>query len=45
MLVSYHNLYFLHSLVKNARYAIENDCFLTFKQELLKNYYEAGNEI
>ncbi|MDR2803233.1 MAG: tRNA guanosine(34) transglycosylase Tgt, partial [Treponema sp.] len=34
MLVSYHNLYFLHSLVKNARYAIENDCFLTFKQEL-----------
>ncbi|MDR0685230.1 MAG: tRNA guanosine(34) transglycosylase Tgt [Spirochaetaceae bacterium] len=39
MLVSYHNLYFLHSLVKNARLAIDADCFTEYKQQFLKNYY------
>ncbi|MDR2795497.1 MAG: tRNA guanosine(34) transglycosylase Tgt [Spirochaetaceae bacterium] len=43
MLVSYHNLYFLHSLIKNARLAIESDCFAKYKQEFLKNYY-GGHE-
>ncbi|MDR2097566.1 MAG: tRNA guanosine(34) transglycosylase Tgt [Spirochaetaceae bacterium] len=39
MLVSYHNLYFLHSLVKGARGAIEAGCFVKYKNEFLKNYY------
>jgi queuine tRNA-ribosyltransferase len=39
MLVSYHNLYFLHSLVKGARRAIETGCFVKYKYEFLKNYY------
>jgi queuine tRNA-ribosyltransferase len=43
MLVSYHNLYFLHNLVKNARLAIESDCFTKYKQQFLKNYY-GGSE-
>jgi queuine tRNA-ribosyltransferase len=39
MLTSYHNLYFLHSLVKNARNAIDTDCFTEYKREFLNNYY------
>jgi queuine tRNA-ribosyltransferase len=39
MLVSYHNLYFLHSLIKNARIAIEAGAFTEYKQTFLKNYY------
>ncbi|MDR3304292.1 MAG: tRNA guanosine(34) transglycosylase Tgt [Treponema sp.] len=38
MLCSYHNLYFLHDLVKNARKAIEEDRFLTFKADFLRRY-------
>ncbi|MDR1059448.1 MAG: tRNA guanosine(34) transglycosylase Tgt [Treponema sp.] len=38
MLASYHNLYFLNDLVKNARKAIEEDRFREFKNEFLKNY-------
>ncbi|MDR2660216.1 MAG: tRNA guanosine(34) transglycosylase Tgt [Spirochaetaceae bacterium] len=44
MLVSYHNLYFLHGMIKNARHAIEDNCFAKYKREFLKNYYEAGQE-
>ncbi|MHB9292952.1 putative queuine tRNA-ribosyltransferase [Hollandina sp. SP2] len=38
MLASYHNLYFLHELVQNARKAIEEDRFLSFKQVFLSCY-------
>jgi queuine tRNA-ribosyltransferase len=38
MLASYHNLYFLHNLVKNARNAIEENRFSTFKTDFLKKY-------
>ncbi len=38
MLASYHNLYFLHDLVKNARVAIENNQFSSFKKSFLNRY-------
>ena len=38
MLASYHNLYFLHNLVKEARAAIEADAFLEFKKSFLADY-------
>jgi queuine tRNA-ribosyltransferase len=38
MLASYHNLYFLHELVRNARKAIEEDRFLAFKRAFLACY-------
>jgi queuine tRNA-ribosyltransferase len=38
MLASYHNLYFLHALVKNAREAIVEDRFMQFKNEFLGEY-------
>jgi queuine tRNA-ribosyltransferase len=40
MLASYHNLYFLQTLVKNARRAIEEGRFIDFKRDFLKNYRE-----
>jgi queuine tRNA-ribosyltransferase len=40
MLASYHNLYFLHELVRNARRAIEDDRFISFKNAFLKRYTE-----
>ncbi|MDR0408777.1 MAG: tRNA guanosine(34) transglycosylase Tgt [Spirochaetaceae bacterium] len=39
MLVSYHNLYFLHALIKNARLAIDGGNFMNYKNDFLKNYY------
>ncbi|MDR1238900.1 MAG: tRNA guanosine(34) transglycosylase Tgt [Treponema sp.] len=41
MLASYHNLYFLHQLVQKARRAIEDDCFIAFKNEILSRRKEA----
>jgi queuine tRNA-ribosyltransferase len=38
MLLSYHNLYFLHNMVKEARTAIENDSFSAYKEMFLKRY-------
>jgi queuine tRNA-ribosyltransferase len=38
MLASYHNLYFLHDLIKNARKAIEENRFLSFKNHFLMRY-------
>ncbi len=38
MLASYHNLYFLHSLVKEARTAIETGTFSDFKKSFLSDY-------
>jgi queuine tRNA-ribosyltransferase len=38
MLASYHNLYFLHQLVKEAREAIENNRFADFKKAFLAEY-------
>jgi queuine tRNA-ribosyltransferase len=38
MLASYHNLYFLHNLVQDARKAVEEDRFLSFKQDFLRAY-------
>jgi queuine tRNA-ribosyltransferase len=38
MLASYHNLYFLRALVKDARAAILEDRFMQFKREFLKEY-------
>lgn len=43
MLASYHNLYFLNSLVKDAREAIEHDRFPAFKEEFLKQFH--SNEV
>jgi queuine tRNA-ribosyltransferase len=42
MLASYHNLYFLHKLVKDARRAIEEDRFMNFKETFLSRYRERG---
>jgi queuine tRNA-ribosyltransferase len=38
MLASYHNLYFLHALVKEARRAILEDRFMQFKNDFLRDY-------
>ena len=38
MLASYHNLYFLHRLVGEARNAIEAGCFTAFKRSFLQAY-------
>ncbi|MDR1469119.1 MAG: tRNA guanosine(34) transglycosylase Tgt [Spirochaetaceae bacterium] len=43
MLLSYHNLYFLHNMVKEARAAIENDAFSAFKAAFLKRYQSGAN--
>ncbi len=40
MLASYHNLYFLHDLVKKSRAAIAEGRFLDFKSDFLKKYAE-----
>jgi queuine tRNA-ribosyltransferase len=42
MLASYHNLYFLHALVKNARRAIQEDRFMQFKNDFLREYTGGG---
>ncbi len=39
-LISYHNLYFLKTLTKNIRTAIQNDRLDDFKKEFLKKYYK-----
>jgi queuine tRNA-ribosyltransferase len=38
ILASYHNLYFLHGLIKNARQAILEDRFVQFKNDFLREY-------
>ena len=38
ILASYHNLYFLHELVRKARQAITENRFLAFKQDFLAKY-------
>jgi queuine tRNA-ribosyltransferase len=38
ILVSYHNLYFLHDLVENARRAVLEDRFVQFKNDFLREY-------
>jgi len=40
MLASYHNLYFLHELVRDAGKAIRENRFLTFKKDFLSKYTE-----
>ena len=40
MLASYHNLYFINDLVKNARAAIEEKRFSDFKKDFLAGYNE-----
>jgi queuine tRNA-ribosyltransferase len=42
MLASYHNLYFLHALVKDARRAILEDRFMQFKNDFLREYTGGG---
>ena len=42
MLASYHNLYFLNELVRNARLAIKENRFAGFKKDFLARYTE-GN--
>jgi queuine tRNA-ribosyltransferase len=44
MLASYHNLYFLHNLIKDARKAIEEDRFSRFKRDFLSRYTTGGDE-
>jgi queuine tRNA-ribosyltransferase len=40
MLASYHNLFFLHELMKKIRYSIQHGTFSAFKREFLQNYHE-----
>ena len=40
ILASYHNLYFMNELVKNARTAIRENRFLAFKRDFLSRYSE-----
>ena len=40
ILASYHNLYFINELVKNAREAIREGRFIEFKNDFLKKYLE-----
>jgi queuine tRNA-ribosyltransferase len=40
MLASYHNLYFLHELVQNARLAIAENRFIRFKADFLSRHSE-----
>ncbi|MDR1444357.1 MAG: tRNA guanosine(34) transglycosylase Tgt [Treponema sp.] len=44
MLLSYHNLYFLHNLTGMAREAITKDCFPGFMKEFLSKYSEGGHD-
>jgi queuine tRNA-ribosyltransferase len=39
-LVSYHNLYYLKTLMKDIREAIKNDRFAEFKEKLLSEYFD-----
>lgn len=39
-LVSYHNLYFLKTLTRDIREAIQNDSLLDFRNEFFKKYYK-----
>ena len=38
MLASYHNLAFLHDLVKKIRYSIQDGSFDTFRRDFLERY-------
>jgi queuine tRNA-ribosyltransferase len=44
MLLSYHNLYFIHNLVKKAREAIPEGRFSCFMREFLSKYSEGAHE-
>ncbi|MDR0759853.1 MAG: tRNA guanosine(34) transglycosylase Tgt [Treponema sp.] len=44
MLASYHNLYFLHQLITEAREAINADRFMAFKKSFLDEYTCLGGE-
>ena len=41
MLASYHNLYFLHSMMNDIRKAINEDRFETFREEFLKQFHSS----
>ncbi|MDD7014858.1 MAG: tRNA guanosine(34) transglycosylase Tgt [Spirochaetales bacterium] len=43
MLASYHNLYFLHNMIKEIREAINNDRFEEYRKNFLENFH--SNEI
>ncbi|MDR0562763.1 MAG: tRNA guanosine(34) transglycosylase Tgt [Spirochaetaceae bacterium] len=45
MLSSYHNLYFLHDLVRESRLAIQEHRFTAFKKAFLQRYTENKKEI
>lgn len=38
ILASYHNLYFLHNMIKEARLAIQENRFTSFKKNFIANY-------
>ena len=40
ILASYHNLYFLHNMMKEIRTAIEEDRFELYRLEFLENYHQ-----
>jgi queuine tRNA-ribosyltransferase len=42
MLASYHNLYFLHTMMNEIRSAIEHDCFEQYRTDFLSRF-KAGN--
>jgi len=39
MLASYHNLYFLHNMMKEVRTAIQEDRFASYREEFLKQFH------
>jgi len=43
-LLSIHNIYFLHQLMKDIRFNIKNNTLLEFKEEFIQNYYGEKNE-
>lgn len=40
MLASYHNIYFLNNLIKEARQAINNNDFANYKKQFLSRYFK-----
>ena len=42
MLASYHNLYFLHELLANAKKAINESRYITFKKDFLQKYNDSN---
>ena len=40
ILASYHNLYFLHNMIKEIRQAINEDCFEAYRKDFLEKFHQ-----